>query len=158
MQHGPMRAVDGNTETYWATQEKKATYLVNFQQSQTVSEISVRWKYIPQSYEVKYQVENIWKTIKFASDNKEAKLEMKFQPKVIQALKIEFLKNDPQYGVFQSKPIYGIESLVLKRNYHQILLLDCSDGESDNSNKWLLEDVEFIDDTIRPALQKEQGE
>jgi hypothetical protein len=30
MQHGPMRAVDGNSETYWATQEKKATYVVNF--------------------------------------------------------------------------------------------------------------------------------
>ena len=33
--------------------------------------------------------------------------------------------------------------------------MDCSEGESDNTNKLTIEDVEYIDDTIKPILLKE---
>lgn len=34
------------------------------------------------------------------------------------------------------------------------MLLDCGDGESNQSNRWLIEEIEFIDDQSRTSLQK----
>lgn len=70
--------------------------------------------------------------------------------------------------MFQGRGIYGVKDINIKRDGYGVKLIECGEGESTNSNKyfpiyltisrWLIEDVEFVDEIGKQQMTKSQVE
>jgi len=157
-QHEANMAVDGYQENYWVSGpgNNEATFTMMFNEPTTIKEIQIKWKFPAEEFEVLgLTYHNIWEGLSFVKNNgKGLNLNIvNLGSRNLIGIKIVMLKTRDQ---FNGQPVYGIWDIRCISGTKAVKLKDCKELEELKTNKFLLEDVSFIDLTAGPRLTMEK--
>ena len=157
-QHEANMAVDGYQENYWVSNpgNNEATFTIMFEEPKTVKEIQIKWKFPAEEFEVLgLTAHNIWEGVSIVKNNgKGLNLNVvNIGSRNLMGIKIVMLKTRDQ---FNGQPVYGIWDIRCISGTKAVRLKDCKELEELKTNKFLLEDVGFIDLTAGPRLTMEK--
>ena len=157
-QHEANMATDGFEENYWSSNPgtKEATFTILFEEPKTVKELQIKWKFPAEEFEVLGLTSHkIWENIEFVRNNgKSLNLNnVAIGSRNLLGIKIVMLRTRDK---FNGEDVYGIGDIRCISGTKAVRLKNCKELEDLKTNKFLLEDVGFIDLTVGPRLTMEK--
>lgn len=157
-QHEAHMAVDGYQDNFWASSPgvEEAIFTMLFQEPKTVKELEIYWKYPAEEFEVLGLItQNLWENIEFVRNSGKTVNVNKVSllSRNLWGLKIVMLKTRDK---FNEQSIYGINDVRCISGTKSVKLKNCHELEDLKTNKFLMEDVGFVDLTAGPRLMMQK--
>lgn len=158
-QHEAHMTVDGYKDNFWASNpgDQQATMTVFFEGPKSLKEIRINWKYPAEEFEILGLLpQNIWESLGiFKNDGKSVNLnKINLLSRGFLGLKIVMLKTSER---FKGKVVYGIGDISCISATKAVRLKECKELNEIKTNKFIIEDVGFVDLTAGPHLFSEKS-